>query len=134
MVDRQKSILLEKLSASKSRILKNVNKTMEELQREMMVCENFILHCQKIIEDADAAESLRIYDELKTRAGEIRAQPISKVDNISEVGFFPSELEITTSDIGQIYGEVSLNYTENYDFAVLAHFVDMFRGYDLRSY
>ena len=124
MVDRHKSILLEKLNASKSRILKNVSKTMEELQGEMMVCENFILHCQKTIEDADAAESLRIYDELKTKAGEISAQPISKADNISEVGFFPSELEITSA-IGQIYGEVSLN-CENYDFAVLAPFVDNF--------
>ena len=45
-----------------------------------MIFDNFVSYCQKAIEEADAVESSRIGEELKTRAGELKEMSFPKLD------------------------------------------------------
>ena len=108
MVDTHTQALLVKLSSHKTQFLKTLQTTKEELQRNMMMCENFVSYCQKAIKEADAVESIRIADELRTRADELKKQPISKCSNLPDIQFHPSDLDVAKNSnniIGDIHGE-----------------------------
>ena len=47
-----------------------------------MMCENFVSLCQKAIEEDDAVESIRIADELRTRAEELKEIPIPELSKL----------------------------------------------------
>ena len=109
MVDRHTQVLLEKLNSQKSKILKNVQSTKEEIQRNMIICENFIAYCLKAIEEADAVESIRIAEELRTRADEIKRMTVPNLTSLPDINFLSSDVNTTKQDniVGEILGEIS---------------------------
>ena len=107
MDERHTRALLVKLNSHKTTVLKNIQKTKEELQRNMMMCENFVSYCQKAIEEADAVESIRMADELRTRAEELKGKRIPKLNKLPDIKFLPSDFDIaanltTSSDILEV--------------------------------
>ena len=90
MVDKHTQALIAKLESHKTQFLKNYQTTKEELQRNMMMCENFVSYCQKAIDEADTMESIRIADELKTRAEELEEKLVPELNELPEIQFHPS--------------------------------------------
>ena len=112
VVNKHVQVLLEKLISRKSKIEDLVNKTREDIQGRLAVCESFVEYCQKTIDESDAAENIQIADELKTRAEEIRAQSMpTSLDNLPILKFFPSDLNNTAFSIGTIYGKIDCHPT-----------------------
>ena len=78
MVDKQTSVLLEELNLHKTSILENIVSDKEELRMNMMICDNFKQFCTKVVTEADSVELVRVADELKTRAEEVKMLSIPK--------------------------------------------------------
>ena len=97
MVERHTEALIAKLSSHKIQYLKSIQNKKEELQRNMMMCESFVSYCQKAIEEANAVESIRIADELRTRAEELKEKAISKCNNLPDIKFHSSDLDFATN-------------------------------------
>ena len=75
----------------------------------MMMCENFISCCEKAIEDkADAVESIRISEELKTRAEELKEKPVQELNELPNIQFQPSDLDDGTHThlLHNIFGNI----------------------------
>ena len=107
MVDRHTHNLLEKLNFQKSNILKTINKTDEELQRSVIICETFVNYCQKAIEESDEVQVVRIADELQTRVKEIKSMEVPAPSVLPRVEFIPSDLNMNTEQkniVGNILG------------------------------
>ena len=102
MVDKQTRELLENLNLKKSNVLKAFQTTDEELQRSVMICESFINYCQKAIDEADEVLIVRIADELKTRAEEIKSMEVPELSVFSRVEFIPSGINTTTGPINVV--------------------------------
>ena len=105
MVDTHTQALLEQLGSHKTQCVKDIQTTKEELGRIMMMCENFVSYCQKAIEKADSVESIRIADELKTRARELKGKRIPKLNTFPDIQFLPSDLGISTN-LNNIVGNI----------------------------
>ena len=95
-VDMHTQALIAELESHKTYVLKNIQTTKEELQRNVMMCENFVSYCRKAVEEADAVESFRIADELKTRADELKRKPNTKLNKIPDIRFHQSDLDVAT--------------------------------------
>ena len=112
MVDRHTQALIAKLESHKTHFLKNYQSTKEELQRNMMMCENFVSYCQKAIDEADSVESIRIADELRTRAEELdELDP--ELNDLPKIQFHPSDLDVAThlhNIVGNVRGEYNCCY------------------------
>ena len=126
MVDKQTKTLLEKLRSHKTEYLKNLQNTKEELQRSMMMCENYVSYCQKAIKNADAVESIRIAEELRTRAEDLNEEPLSRLHEFSDITFHPSNLDVANdlyNIIGNIHGksraQISYHHGIKYTYAHL---------------
>ena len=108
MVDQQTRELLENLNLQKSNALKAFHTTDEELQRSVMICDSFVSYCQKAIDEADEVQIVRIADELKTRAEEIKSMEVPELSVFPRVEFIPSGINTSTDPInflGTILGE-----------------------------
>ena len=115
MVDMHTQALIAELESHRTHFLKNHQTTKEELQRCMMMCQNFVSYCQKAIEEADAVESIRIAEELKTRAEELE-ELFPKLNKLPKIEFQPSDLDVTTkldNIVGNIIGELFFLYSFN---------------------
>ena len=107
-VDMHTQALIAELESHKTYVLKNIRNTKEELGRNVMMCENFVSYCRKAIEEADAVESIRIAEELRTRAGELKEKPSTKINQIPDIRFHQSDLDVATNlrnVVGNIQGE-----------------------------
>ena len=106
MVDRHTQALIADLNSHKTHFLKTHLTTKEELQRNMMMCESFVSYCQKAIEEADAVESIRMADELRTRAEELKGGRITQLVKLPDIQFHPSDVAINLhNNFGNIHGK-----------------------------
>ena len=108
MVDMHTQALIAELESHKSHFLKNHQTTKEELQQRMMMCQNFVRYCEKAIEEADSVESIRISDELRTRAEELEQGIDPELNKLPEIQFHPSDLDVATNlhnIVGNVHGE-----------------------------
>ena len=108
MVERHTQALIADLNFHKTQLLENHRTTKEELQRSMAMCVSFVSYCQKAIEEADAVESIRIAEELRTRAEESEEEPVPELNEFPDIQFYPSDLEVATylyNIVGNIHGK-----------------------------
>ena len=105
MVEKHTQALLKKLKSHETHVLKNIQYTKEEFQKNMTKCENFVSYCQKAIEEADAVESIRMAEELRTRAEELKVMPIPELNKLPDIQFHQSDLDVATN-LGNIVGNI----------------------------
>ena len=114
MVDMHTQALTADLNSHKTHFLKNHLTTKEELQRNMMMCESFVSYCQKAIEEADAVESIRMADELRTRAEELKKGRITQLVKLPDIQFLPLDVAINLSNsFGNISGKYLMLFTHS---------------------
>ena len=105
-VDMRTQAVIADLNSHKTHFLKSHLTTKEELQRNMMMCESFVSYCQKAIEEADAVESIRIADELKTRAGDLKGERVTQLAKLPDIQFLLSDVAIILhNSYGNIHGK-----------------------------
>ena len=107
MIDRHIADLLGELNSHKSLILKNIESDKEGLRMNMMICDNFKQFCTKVVTEADSVEVVRVADEVKTRAEEVKLLSFPELKILPQLKFFvPSDLDTKTNQeniIGRIY-------------------------------
>ena len=81
LVDRQTNELLEDLNFHKTSILEKIKIDKDELRRNMMICDNFKQFCTKVVTEAESVEVVRVADEVKTRAEEVKMLSLSETKN-----------------------------------------------------
>ena len=114
MVDMHTQAVIADLNSHKTHFLKTHLSTKEELQRNMMMCESFVSYCQKAIEEADAVESIRMADELRTRAEKLKEERITELVKLPNIQFLPSDVAINLhNSFGNIHGKYSMLFTHS---------------------
>ena len=112
MIDKQTKELLEDLNFHKTSILEKIESDKEELRRNMMICDNFKQFCSKVVIEADSVEVVRVADEVKTRAKEVKLLLFPKLKTLPRIKFMPLNLDITTEH-QNIVGRLSRKYKIN---------------------
>ena len=116
MVDKQTAELLEDLNFNKTSILHKIKSDLEELQRNMMICDNFKQFCTKVVTEADSVEVVRVADELKTRAEGVKMLSVPEPKTLPAINFMPLDLDITTkyrNIVGRFSREYEINLYSN---------------------
>ena len=112
MVEEHVSSVLEKLSSRKLDMMRNIQRTRDELQRNKIILENFKKYRQEVVDKADPAEVARVANLLFTRAKQLKNQPALDVE-IPEINFHPSNFKVTAEQPGSfdnIVGQISSEY------------------------
>ena len=109
MVDRQTDDLLRELNSHKNSILKNIKLGSEGLEMNMLICDNFKQFCTKVVTEADSVEVVRVADELKTRAENVKLLSVPEIKTLPQIKFVPSVLP-TKTDQDNIVGTLSCKY------------------------
>ena len=112
MIDQQTNELLEDLNFHKTSILEKIKTDTEGLRLSMMICDNFKHFCTKVVTEADSVEVVRVADELKTRAEEVKLLSLPKLKTLPQIKFMPLDLDITTEH-QNIVGRFSRKYKIN---------------------
>ena len=109
LVEKQTNDLLGQLNFQKGLILKNIESQKEELQTNLLICDNFKQFCSKVDAEADSVEVMSVADEIKTRAEEMTQLPIPELRELPQMKFIPSDFDITNNQ-DNIVGKLSSNY------------------------
>ena len=111
MVDKQTSLLLEDLNFHKTSILEKIENDKDGLRMNMMICDNFKQFCTKVVTEADSVEVVRVADELRTRAEQVKGLSIisERKTVLPQIKFMPSDFDIKTNNIlGTFYREYKI--------------------------
>ena len=112
MVDKQTKELLEDLNLHKTSILEKIEIDKEGLRMNMMVCDNFKQFYTKVVTEADSVEVVRVADEVKARAEEVKLLLLPELKTLPQIKFVPHDLDITTNH-QNIVGRFSRKYRTN---------------------
>ena len=116
MVDRHTADLLRELDSHKTSKLKNIRSDMEELQMNMMICDNFKQFCTKVVKEADSVEVVLVADEVRTRAEEAKLLSLPDFKTLQKIKFVPSDLDIKTNQdniVGTFTRKYEINFNSN---------------------
>ena len=116
LVDQQTNELLEDLNFHKTSILDKIEIDKDELRRNMMICNHFKQFCTKVVTEADFVEIVRVADEMKTRAEEVKLLSLPKLKTLPQINFMPFDLDITTEHqniVGRFSRKYKINLSSN---------------------
>ena len=113
LVDKQTNDLLGQLNFQKALILRKTESQKEELQKNMLICDNFKQFCSKVGAEADCVEVVSVADEMKTRAEEMKTLPVPELRVLPQIKFIPFDFDITKNK-DNIVGKLSSNYKITY--------------------
>ena len=112
MVDRQTDELLEDLNFHKTSIVEKIENDKKELRMNMMVCDNFKQFCTKVVTEADSVEVVRVADEVKTRAEEVKMLSLPELKTLPQIRLMPFDLDFATNH-QNIVGRFTRKYEIN---------------------
>jgi len=116
LIEAHKQALLEQLSVSKDKQLKQTANVREEIERHQIIVENFIRYCNEVKEKGTACNIAKQAGELNARSKELQQFYIEAdlpVDyDITEVEF---SLPQTDVDMKSLFGKLAVDVQGMYD-------------------
>jgi len=108
LIEDHKQSLLEQLSVSKDRQLKQTTNVREEIERHQIVLENFIRYSNEVKKKGTACDIAKLASELNARSKELQKFDVyDSVDyNVTEVQFTSPQAD---DDIKPVFGNLAVD-------------------------
>ena len=108
LIEDHKQSLLEQLSVSKDKQLKQTQNVCEEIERHQIVVENFVRHCCEVQKKGRACDIAKLADELNARSKELQEFDIHESFdyNVTDVHFALPQSE---DDIKSLFGNLAVD-------------------------
>jgi len=110
LVEDHKKSLLDELSVSKNKQLKQTASVRDEIERHQIVLENFIRYCNEVKQKGTAYDIAKLAGELNTRAEELQKFDVCSdlpVDyNVTEVKFTSTA---TDDEFKSVFGNLAVD-------------------------
>ena len=110
LVEDYKQSLLEQLSVSKDKQLKQTANVRDEIERHQIIVENFIRYCSEVKEKGSACDIAKLANGLIARSEELQkfdiTSDLSDDYNVTEVNFTLPE---TDFDLKRSFGNLAVN-------------------------
>jgi len=110
LIDDHKQSLLEQLTESRDRQLKQTATVREEVERHQIVVENFIRYCNEVKERGTACDIAKLAGHLNARSKELQqfdmGTDLSVYYDVTEVEFTSPQ---TDEDVKQAFGNLAID-------------------------
>jgi len=116
LIQSHKSQLMEQLKVFKEKLLKNIENSKDETEREFVIRDSFTRYCHEVLNRGSHCDISRVACDLHKRAEELikPEKPSSRCDKKEPDILFSPSVYLTSELMKNLIGEISFKGENNY--------------------